>query len=149
LASYQSIYHFAGSFSEVLRSPYDMMLPSLLDGQHDGSDIDQAMGTSVPYTLLRPEFLAAFKNDPNHPLRQVLRANDLYDWAPRAPMQMYHCGGDQDVLFANSQVAYNSFIRHGSTQVQLLGGSTDLDHGSCAPISLLAAKIWFDTLVVK
>jgi hypothetical protein len=149
LAAYQSIYHFAGSFSEILISPYDQVLPLLLDGQHDGPDINRAMGTSLPNTLLRPEFVAALRDDPNHPLRQLLRANDVYDWLPRAPIQLYHCGADQDVLYANSQTVYDSFVRNGDTQVQLLGGSLDLDHPTCAPITLLAAKAWFDSLTLK
>jgi hypothetical protein len=147
LAAYQSIYHVAASFSDILASPFDRTLPPLLDGQHSGDDINQAIGSSIPATVVKPEFLSAFRNDPNHPLRLALADNDVYDWTPRAPMRMYHCAADQDVLFANSQVAYDTFLKRGDTQVELLGGNVELDHEDCAPPSLLAAKLWFDTLV--
>jgi hypothetical protein len=147
LGAYQSIYHFVGSFSEILASPYDAILPPLLDGRHDGSDINRAIGTSVPTNVLKREFLQALRDDPNHPVRLALRENDLYNWTPKAPMHLYHCDGDQDVLYQNSQVATNSFIQRGATQVQLLNPFPGADHGQCAPIALLAGKIWFDTLV--
>lgn len=149
VAAYQSVYEFADSLAEILASPYDQTLPALLDGRHDGSEINRAMGSSVPTKILKPEFLAAFKTDPNHPMRLALRENDLYDWTPKAPMRLYHCDGDQDVVFANSQSAYDSFVRRGATQVELVNPFPTAGHGTCAPIALLAAKIWFDSLVVR
>lgn len=150
LAAYQSIYHFAAALSELFASPYDQTLPPLLDGQHDGADLNRAIGTSVPLQVFRPEFLNAFRNDPNHPLRLALKDNDLYDWTPRAPMRLYHCDGDQDVLFVNSLVAYDSFVERGATQIQLIDPYPTATHGDCAPIALLGAKfLWFDTLVAK
>lgn len=148
LAAYQSIYQFADSLSEILAPPYDRTVPPLLDGRHSGSEINRAMGGSVPTRILRPEFLEAFKNDPNHPLRLALRENDLYDWTPVAPMKLYHCGGDRDVLYANSKVAYDRFVQRGATHVELINPLPLADHGQCAPIALLAAKfVWFDSLV--
>ncbi len=147
LAAYQSIYHFADSLSDILQSPFDATLPPLLDGQHDGAEINQAIGTSVPANVLRPEFLQTFRDDSNHPLRLALRENDLWDWTPQAPMRLYHCDGDQDVLYQNTQVAYKRFIQRGATQVELVNPFPGADHGQCAPIALLAAKLWFDTLV--
>jgi len=146
LAAYQSVYHITNSLSDMLVSPFNVTLPPLFDGQHSGSDINQAMGTSVPTNILKPDVLSAFKSNPNHPLRFALQDNDVYDWTPRAPMQMYHCHADQDVLFANSQVAYDSFIAHGATQVRLIDPSPSSTHGTCAPFALLQAKGWFDSL---
>jgi hypothetical protein len=61
-------------------------------------------------------------------------------------MQMYHCSGDQDVLPANSQVAYSSFRAQGASQVQLIDPQPGADHGGCIIPSLTAAKAWFDSL---
>jgi hypothetical protein len=148
LASYQSVYGFAESLAELLAPPYDETLPPLLDGRHGSSELNHAIGTSVPVRILKQEFLDAFEADPNHPLRIALRENDVYDWTPIAPMQLYHCGGDEDVLYANSQSAYDSFMQRGATQVKLLNPLPLAGHGTCAPVALLAAKlVWFDTLV--
>jgi len=65
---------------------------------------------------------------------------------PRAPLHMYHCTGDMDVLFANSQVALASFQQPGASQVQLIDPLPTADHGGCVLPSLLNAKAWFDTL---
>lgn len=147
IAAYQSIYQFAGTYSEILASPWDRTLPPLLDGLHDGSDINAAMGTEVATNAVNPEFLAAFRSNPFHPLRLALQVNDVYNWKPSAPMRLYQCGGDQDVLFANSQVAYQTFVANGATQVQLVEPSSTLDHTACAPLSLFLVKLWFDSLV--
>jgi hypothetical protein len=145
LASYQSIYHLAESLGELLAPPYDTVLPPLLDGQHTGADIDAVLPANVT-SLLKPAYLAAFRADPNHPLRQVLRDNDLHRWTPKSPTRLYHCRGDLDVLFANSQVAVDSFHRRGAVQVVLVDPNSAADHGGCALPSLLQAKAWFDTL---
>ena len=61
-------------------------------------------------------------------------------------MRMYHCSGDADVLYANSQVAYSNFLARGAAQVQLIDPLPGADHGGCFLPSLSAAKTWFDSL---
>jgi hypothetical protein len=88
--------------------------------------------------------VSSLTNDPGCPLYQALRDNDLYRWKPVAPMQLFHCSGDQDVLPANSQVAYNSFHAQGATQVLLTDPQPGANHSTCAVPALEAAKLWFD-----
>ena len=145
LAAYQDVYHFADSLADVLASPYDTTLPPLLTGTNSSSQINAAM-PSVVTNAFKPEVVAALQNDPNYPLRVALWDNDLYRWTPRAPMRLYHCGGDQDVVPANSQVAYDSFRARGATQVELIEPLESGDHGDCVLPSLEGAKSWFDSL---
>ena len=145
LAAYQEVYQFTGSLTNWLAAPYDRTLPPLLNGNSSGSQIDAAMPADVSQ-IFKPEVLAEFLANPNHPLRLALRDNDLYDWTPRAPLRLYHCGGDQDVLFANSQIAWNHFQNLGATQVELINPLPAGDHGDCVMPSLLLAKTWFDGL---
>jgi hypothetical protein len=144
LFSYNSVYRFFTSASEVLTPPYDTTLPPLFDGRHSEAELTLAM-PSVPSQIFRPEYLAAFRNDPNHPLRDLLRANDLYRWTPRAPMCLYHCHGDTTVPYANSQVASNNFFANGVT-IPLNDPYTAGNHATGSPFCFLAAKSWFDTL---
>jgi hypothetical protein len=146
LSAFQNVYQVADSFTDLLQAPYAQALPPLLDGAHDGSEIDRVM-PNVAKRVVKPEFLEAFRADPNHPLRAALRANDVYDWTPRAPMRLYYCGGDMDVLPANTEVALARFRERGATQVQVVVPSATAAHGACALPSLLDAKAWFDTLV--
>jgi hypothetical protein len=144
LAAYQEVYHLTPSLAGLLAPPYDTTLPPLLNGQYTGSQINAAMPADVRQ-VLKPEVLAGLLTNPCHPLRIALRDNDLYCWTPRAPMRLYHCSGDQDVPFANSQVAWESFRSRGA-QVELLNPLPGGDHGDCVMPALLGAKAWFDSL---
>lgn len=145
LAAYQEVYQLAPSLADLLTAPYDTILPPLLNGNTSGSVINAALPAD-PTQILKPEYLAAFRADPRHPLRLALQDNDLYRWKPRAPLRLYHCAGDRDVIIANSQVAYASFLSLGASQVQLIDPLPAADHGACAQPSLVLAKDWFDSL---
>lgn len=145
LAAYQSVYRFGASLADLLAPPWNTTLPPLFLGNSSGSQINDVM-PSDPTRILKPEILAAFRTNPHHPFRVALRDNDVYAWRPRAPMRLYHCSGDRDVIPANSQVALNSFHSRGASHVQLIDPVPGGDHGACAMPSLLAAKAWFDSL---
>lgn len=145
LAAYQDIYRLAPSLADLLAPPYHITLPPRLTGQHSGGEINALMPAD-PTQIIRPEYLAAFRADPEHPLRQALRDNDVFRWRPRSPLRLYHCSGDQDVVPANSQVAYAAFRAAGATQVELLDPVPGADHGDCVGPALLSAKAWFDSL---
>lgn len=145
LAAYQEVYRLAPTFEELLAPPYDTTLPPLLKGNSSGGQINSAM-PSNPIEILKPEYLAAFRDNPRHPLRLALEENDLHRWKPRAPMRLYHCAGDQDVIVANSQVAHASFHALGATQVELIDPDPEANHGGCAEPSFLLVKAWFDSL---
>jgi hypothetical protein len=145
LAAYQSVYHLAPTLADLFAPPYDTTLPPLLQGNATGDEINAAM-PGIPTQILNPQYLAAFRANTNHPFRLALRDNDLYRWRPRAPLHLYHCQGDHDVLFANSQVTLDSFQSLGATQAQLIDPMPAADHADCALPSLFDAKAWFDSL---
>ncbi len=144
LASYQAVYGLAASLPVLLASPYDTKLSPLLNGQHSASEINAAMPAD-PTRILKQEYLAAFRSQPDHPLRLALRDNDLHRWTPKAPMRLYHCRADSDVIIRNSQAARDSFRGRGATQVELIDPDPSADHDACSIPSLLLAKTWFDS----
>lgn len=144
LAAYAQVYDIAPSFADLLRPPYDTTLPPLFDGTHSGSAINAAM-PARPIDILKPEVLEAFTSNPDHPLRAALRANDLHSgWFPTSRTRFYHCGGDRDVLPANSKVAFDAFKAAGAPAVELVDPLPFADHGGCAAFALLGTKYWFD-----
>jgi hypothetical protein len=145
LEGYREIYGLADSLGELLKAPYDSILPPLLDGLHSSSEVNDAM-PARGVEILKPEYLQAFLEDFNHPLRRALRENDVYDWTPAAPMRLYHCSGDEDVLYANSVKARDTFHSRGATGVLLLNPVPGGAHGDCILPSMIAAKEWFDSL---
>ena len=145
LAAYQDVYHLAPSLAALLASPYDTNLPAMLSSNLTSAQINAAMPAD-PVQILKPEILAAFRNNPRDPLRLALQDNDVYRWVPRAPMRLYHCAADQDVIIANSELALATFQALGDTQVQLIDPLPTADHTGCSQPSLLLAKAWFDSL---
>jgi len=145
LAAYQNVYHLAPSLADLLASPYDTNLPALLAQNPTGDQLNAAL-PGDPVKILKPEYLADLLSNPRHPLRLGLQENDLYRWRPRSPLRLYHCAADQDVIFANSQVALASFQSLGATQVELIDPVPTADHGGCSEPSLMLAKTWFDSL---
>ena len=146
LVAYQSVYHLAPGWADLLAPPYNTTLPPLFNGNTSGSNINQAMPACNVSSIFTPGVLLSLTNDPGSALYQALRANDLYRWEPVAPVRLYHCSGDLDVLPANSQVAYSNFVALGATNVQLIDPSPGADHSGCVIPALEAAKAWFDTL---
>jgi hypothetical protein len=145
LGAYQDVYHLGPSLASLLAPPYDATLPPLLNGNTSVSQMNAAMPTNA-LEILQTNFLAAFRSNPRHPFRLALRDNDLYLWRPVAPMRLYQCSGDMDVDPANSQIALDSFLALGDTQVQFFDPVPGADHDACAQPSLLQAKAWFDSL---
>ena len=146
LVAYQSVYHLAPSWSDLLVPPYDTTIPPLFNGNIAGSNINQALPACNVSSIFTPGLLASLTNDPASPLYAALRANDLYRWRPLAPVRLYHCSGDMDVLPANSQVAYSNFVARGATDVQVVDPSPGADHSGCVIPALEAAEAWFNTL---
>ena len=145
LASYQSVYRFETALSDLLVAPYSTTLPPLLDGNHSSAEINAAMPAN-PSLILKPELLENFRTNRNNVLRLALRDNDTHEWAPRAPVRLYHCSGDQDVTPLNSTVALQALQAAGAASVQFIDPTPGADHGECSMPSLLAAKAWFDSL---
>ncbi len=147
LAAFQDVYRLAPTFGDLLRAPYNTTLPPMFDGLHSGSQINDAMPKppAPPTDIIKPEYLAAFRADPGHPLRRALRDNDLIHWTPRAPTRLFHCSGDKDVSPQNSVVARDAFVSRGAN-VTLLDPKPGADHGGCVLPAMLAAKQWFDSL---
>jgi hypothetical protein len=148
LFTYNSIYHLFEDPAEILVEPYAHTLPPLFDGEHTGEEIDADMPPSgIPSEILRPDFLEAFKNDPNHPFRQVLRENDLLGWAPVSPTRLFHCAADDVVPYANSAVAYASFVAAGAdtNQVRLVDPNPAGTHGTCLYSGVPLILNWFES----
>jgi hypothetical protein len=110
----------------------------------DLDQVDKAM-PQIPNRAFRAEVAADIKTNPNHPLRNALNDNNLYDWAPKIPLKMCHCDGDQTVVYQNSVIAYNSFKEKGATDVTLVNPLPGGNHSTCAIPSMLVALKWFRT----
>jgi pimeloyl-ACP methyl ester carboxylesterase len=147
LAAYLPIYQLGDTLEELLAEPFRSTLPPLLDGAHTVSQLIAAVPVD-PITILRPDFQADFRTNVNNPFRQALRENKTYSWTPNAPVKMFHCQGDRDVVFANAEVAYQSFTNRGACCVSVVdpGAPAQLNHEDCYAPSLREVLTWFESL---
>jgi len=141
LLSYNEVYDLYDSPSDFLKSPYDQTLPPLFDGLNSGGTINQQI-PNIPSDIIRDDLIENFKYNYNHPFRQALRDNDLWDWYPEAPVRLCHCTGDTQVFYENALVAYNSFLDKGKTDIELITPN-DGDHEDCVLPCFLNGIGWF------
>jgi pimeloyl-ACP methyl ester carboxylesterase len=146
LFSYGHVYPgLYGDISEVIEEPWATLLPPLFQGNNGSGAVDAVM-PQVPSVILVDSVLEAFSSDPDHYFRVALRDNDVYDWAPQAPVRMVYCESDSHVFHENSLVCRDSMLANGAVNVQAVSAGASFDHGDCAFPALLGSKNWFDTM---
>lgn len=75
-------------------------------------------------------------------LLNAVKDNDVFDWKPKTPTQLYHGTADTYVPYFNSQTALDAMKKRGATNVELIpiqGG----DHGSSVQTYLLGTLSFF------
>ena len=142
--AYQDKYNVVEEIGEYFTDYYAEILPNLFDGYHSAGEINEVM-PSIPIEIFRSEVIDDFSNNLDHPLRLRLAENDLYDWAPIAPMKIFHSEGDELVPIENSENAYMNFIFNGSPNVDFEHGPWGT-HQDAAPMILIGAATWFNDL---
>lgn len=146
LFSYKHVYPWIyGDVSEVVLPPWSVLLPPLFLGNNGSGVVDDIMPI-IPNDILLPTMFDSFVNDPDHPFREALRDNDVYDWVPQARVRMFYCDGDDHVFHENSLVAEAAMNANGALDAMAINAGAGLDHNGCAFPALLSAKGVFDAL---
>jgi pimeloyl-ACP methyl ester carboxylesterase/predicted secreted protein len=138
------VYGFVDDWNEVFLDSYAETAFELFDGEHEAADIVAALPAD-PAQLFQPAFLADLAAGIGG-FAEALRANNVYDWAPFAPVRLYHGGADADVPFRNAEVASARMTELGA-DVQIVNVGDDLDHATASTPSYISAKAWFDSIL--
>ena len=152
LASYQLVYgNIFNSWSDILQSPYDTIVPPFFDGNNTTLGMGQLNNLlpQVMDSLIIDTVLNNFINDSvnqTHPLWVALLDNDNYDWTPQEPINMYYCTADEQVAYTNSIVADSVMNANGAPYVQSINSGTGLNHNACVFPALTTAFVWFESL---
>lgn len=133
------------SLSDVLKPPYDSIIPPMFNGQFSIGEINNVSST-VPRDMVLDSIMNAYESDDNHPLKIALRDNNLWDWKPLTPVKMFYCSSDDQVSYQNAIVAYDHFIQNGSTVVSLFETANNLNHSDCALPTMLYGKMYLDSI---
>ena len=139
---YGSLYD---DLSEVFQEPYASTMLDLFDGTNDAETINNACPSTLE-EFLQPGLVEEIQNDPMHPFQLAALDNDVYQWIPEAPVEMYYCTQDEQVFYQNALVADAWMTENGST----LHSSTNLgayDHGQCAGLAIFGGTLWIQDRV--
>ena len=145
LLAYDMVYNVYDDVKDVLVPDYLHVVDLMEAGETEFKKINRLL-PNVPRDMLTPSFVEAFRADPEHPLRKALRENDIHNWAPEAPMRLYHCIDDDQVSYQNAEIALKAYQSHGADHVEL-ARLTFGDHNECAPPAIFLGKLWFDGFV--
>lgn len=144
ICTWNHIYHFYTNASDYLKSPYDTLLPPLVDGINSIDDLNNYM-PDTPKLIFHQAVIDTFASNPNHPFRKALQENDVYQWVPQSPMTLLHCLHDRQVPIQNTRNAYNYFIQHGATGIDTIDPNPSLGHGDCGEVYFIFLKSFLDS----
>ncbi len=148
LFAYNPIYKLFDDINSIFVSPYNTSLETyIFEGTTSNLvDVSAILPESrIPSAILKTDIYEAIRDDANHPVREALADNNLYDWKPEAPVFLIHCDGDITVPSTNSKKAYEYFIRNGATNVDIYNPSDSLGHIGCVVPAIIKSLEWFNT----
>lgn len=148
LKGYNDVYQVYPEFSDILKSPWDTLIPPMLDGTHSMGDINKIMPL-IPSDFVKDDIVESYKTDPTHPFNIALKENSFLDWKPEAPIQLCYCKADEQVYYENSINAYNSMKELGAERVVKRQAGRKFGHNTCALYAALYSKMWFDSFAKK
>jgi pimeloyl-ACP methyl ester carboxylesterase len=105
-------------------------------------------GASIPVRMFQDNIIHDIKTDPNHPFNLALKANNVYDWSPKAPTRLFYCEADDQVPAQNSLVAEAVMLGNGAADLDALDVQSDADHVECVLPAALATVSFFSQFQV-
>ncbi|MEV5597883.1 hypothetical protein [Streptomyces sp. NPDC052496] len=128
---------------EVFRAPYDAMVETLFDGDHETSEIAAAL-PAASKELFTPEFLDRIRSPRGKLRHQLEPLNTTCDWRPDVPVHLYHAEGDKDVAIGNARHCRRQLTANGAAhQLTDVG---DVDHNGTVRKALPLVVRQFDAV---
>ncbi len=114
ISAYKTWYKWTEPLSTFFQEPYASKLPALLDGSKSGGEINNEL-TNLVGEYLQDDMINNFDSDVKYSeFKQALIDNSLVDWAPTAPVRMYHGTADITVPFSNSEATFKRLKENGA-----------------------------------
>lgn len=132
--SLQTYKNYWTDFDEIFASPYNTLIPELLDGYHSVPDILESLPLN-PALIFQPDFFNGIINETD-PNTAALKYNlNHFDFVPSAPFLLVGTKGDRDVPYRGAELAYQIFSKK-SDFVFIKSVSDTLDHVQAHPFVL-------------
>ena len=145
LISYQYAYHlFPGDIYSVFKPPFNKESKAVFaEPREKDFGYVNSLLPKVPADMIVDSLVETFKSDTAFPFARKLKENCLVNWVPKAPMQLCACFGDNEVMYQNTEVAYDSMSKKTKVVKKRVFGK-HLSHNPCAPFAILYSKYFFD-----
>lgn len=108
--SYNRIYNLNYPVSHFFKEPF----AAAIEQQQHRADLKGSFDG-----MLKNEFAEGINDGNEKEFIAAIADNDLLDWKPVTPTQLYHGTADELVFYFNSETAYQSMKAKGATQVEL------------------------------
>ena len=129
----------------MFQLPYNTVVDTYYDGTRGSTEIRSAL-TVTTANLFATTFRSDFLGGGEATVKSGFAANDIYDWVPVSPTQLFHGADDTIVPYSNSTTALNAM---NSASVTLVGCNLPVgfrEHEACVPDFLGKMFNWFDSL---
>lgn len=100
-------------------------------------------GAAVAGRMIRDDVKAAIAADPQHIVNRLLKENDLFNWAPKAPTKILYCKADDQVPYKNSVVAKNFMLANGATNLEVTDVNSNANHSTCFTPAITQTVLFF------
>lgn len=143
IVSYNNIYNW-NRIDQIFNEPYATRVPILYAGTFGTDEINEQLNDTVS-VLFTNDFIDTYLAGNDAQLNFAFDQNSLLNWAPAAPMHLFHGNADEFVPYENALRAKASLEAAGAASIELttIEGGT---HGSALFPSLLGAIMWFEQL---
>ena len=122
------------SLDKIFQPKYASVVDDIYDGSHSSVYIDAKLSHQAS-KLMKKDFLQRLLNGEEEAVVNAFKANDLYDWSPKAPTRLYHGRDDDWVYFRQAQLAYDTMRARGADNVELVECKVDAgkltNHSNC------------------
>jgi len=140
------------------------MINNLFNGSNNSTVIQVSLGLTrnggykfyKANSLFKESFINDYKNNFNSKFKKIAEENSVYDWKPKAKMNLIHCIDDEIIPSSMAQTAYDKFIEKGDDNKTITLTLIDTNstwsgpfiHGDCAGTAYGTAVLWFSELRV-
>lgn len=150
--SFQRVYKdLYSELGEIFKEPYVESINQFAREEIDLGDLNAALrnllmeesGSLSPRVMLRENILDIILSKEDHPINRAFEDNDVFNWAPEAPVRMMYCGMDEQVFFQNALTAEETMTALGASDVKAVLIDENGNHGSCIRPAALATIDFF------
>lgn len=150
LISYNTVYNIFSEkdFYNIFNHPYDTIILDAFSPykKFKGNALDEINSALpvIPVDMIKQDVVNLYHSDYNF-LKVFLKENSVYDWRPNSPVQLCYCKSDEEVLYENSILAYDSMKKNGAKHITKKCVSRKYNHVECAGFSAIHTKFFFDS----